>query len=177
MRGTIHYCLEETIIEKYGQKQWEKCLTTMGLPADHSFVSQLRDDIDEELTMKFIGNVPSVLECSLQQVFDDFGDYWCITYAPKMYGMFYIGVTTTKQMVMKLSNIHVIVAKVKVDATPPFFEYNEIADNIVEVTYLSKRGLFDLYISLVGGLDKYFNNQTKIEKLSDNSARMTFSHF
>ncbi|MCU0438448.1 MAG: heme NO-binding domain-containing protein [Raineya sp.] len=176
MRGTIHYCLEETIISKYGKEKWSECLTSMGLPASHSFASQIIDDIDEDLTLKFILNVPSILNCTLQQVFDDFGEYWCCIYAPKLYNMFYVGVENTKQMVLKLSSIHHTVAKVRQGATPPQFNYKEISSNELEISYISERNLFDLYLSLVKGLDKYFSNETKIEKTSDNSAILTFSH-
>ena len=177
MRGTIHYCLEETILEKYGAEKWSKCLTTMGLPANHSFATQIIDDIDEELTMKFITNVPTVLECSLQQVFDDFGIYWSAVYAPNLYSMFYVGVTTTKQMLLKLSSIHHMVGRVREGSTPPQFQYDELAENKMQITYMSKRGLFDLYLSLVKGLDVYFKNDTQIDKISDSKAVMTFSHY
>ncbi|MDX1903214.1 MAG: heme NO-binding domain-containing protein [Thermonemataceae bacterium] len=177
MRGTIHYCLEETIIQKYGSEKWAECLTSMGLPASHSFATQIIDDIDEDLTMNFIKNVPNVLGCSLQQIFDDFGMYWSTIYAPKLYKMFYIGANNTKEMVLKMTSIHQSVAKVREGATPPMFEFREIAPNKTEVTYFSQRNLFDLYISLVKGLDAYFKNTTQIEKTSDNSAIMTFSHY
>jgi len=177
MRATIHFCLEDCVITKYGKDKWKACLTASGLPENHSFADQLSAEIDEELTMSFIAKSAEVLGISLQQLFDDFGYHWCVEYAPKMYAMFYIGCKTTKDLVMKLSKVHEMIAKIRPGYSPPQFEYEEIAPNKVKVNYISKRNLFDLYISLVKGLDAYFKNETKIEKLSDKSAILTFSHY
>ncbi|MCS6796131.1 MAG: heme NO-binding domain-containing protein [Raineya sp.] len=177
MHGTIHYCLEETIIHKYGKDKWGDCLEAIKLPRNYSFISHLREDIDEMLTINFILKAAEVLGISLQQLFDDFAMYWCLEYAPKLYSGFYIGCNTTKDMVLKLSKIHEMFGQIRQGALPPQFEYKELAPNKYEVTYISKRNLFDLYISLVKGLDAYFNNQTQIEKISDNKAILTFSHY
>lgn len=177
MHGTIHYCLEETIIHKYGREKWQECLKAFNLPPNHSFIAQLKEDIDEKLTIDFIFKSAEILGISLQQLFDDFGIYWCTEYAPKLYSGFYLGANTTKDMVLKLTKIHEMFGKIRETALPPRFEYKELAPNKYEVTYISQRKLFDLYISLVKGLDLYFNNQTHIEKISENKAIMTFSHY
>lgn len=177
MKGTIHFCLEECIIEKYGKDKWQACLLASGLPAEYSFDTQLAQDVDEELTMSFIVKSTEVLGISLQQLFDDFGYYWSVVYAPKVYGAFYAGCSNTKDMVLKLSHIHMLVGKIRQGAKPPQFEYTEIAPNQLQVTYLSDRDLFDLYISLVKGLDAYFKNETTIEKINERQAILTFSHF
>lgn len=177
MHGTIHYCFEETIIQKYGKEKWQECLKSCNLPPNYSFIAQLKEDIDEKQTIDFIFKSAEILEISLQQLFDDFAIHWCTEYAPKLYLGFYIGCNTTKDMILKLDKIHKMFGKIRETTLPPRFEYKELAPNKYEVTYISQRKLFDLYISLVKGLDMYFNNQTHIEKLSENKAIMTFSHY
>lgn len=177
MHGTIHYCFEETIIRKYGKEKWEQCLEASNLPRNHSFQNFLKEDIDEIFTINFIIKSAEVLGISLKQLFDDFGYYWCMEYAPKLYTAFYIGCNTTKDMVLKLTSIHEMFGKIRKGATPPRFEYKELAPNKYEVEYISQRNLFELYLSLIKGLDAYFNNQTTIEKIADNKAILTFSHY
>lgn len=175
MRATIHYCLEEAIIKNYGHKKWQECLLASGLPINHSFGHQITEDLDEEFTKNFILSLPSVLNVTLEKIFDNFGEHWCCEYAPNVYNFFYKGATNTREMVLKLEKIHEMVAKVRTGAKPPQFEYTFISDFKIKVTYMSSRGLFGLYISLVKGLDKYFNNQTDIEIINEKEAIMTFS--
>jgi hypothetical protein len=174
MKGTIHKCVEKLVIEKFGQEKWEECLTAAGLDDDHVFM--MNDDVDEKLTMELITKAPTVLGISLAQLFDAFGEYWVHTYAPKVYPAYYEGVSSSKEFLLKLQNIHVEITQNVSNARPPMFDYVWEGSNILKMTYKSGRGLVDLFVSLAKGLSSYYKDNVKIEKPEgSNTVVFTFS--
>ncbi|WP_038029562.1 heme NO-binding domain-containing protein [Thermonema rossianum] len=174
MKGTILTCLEETIAKKYGQANWQEVLRRCDLPATHHFALEIDKDIDEQLSVQLFVKSAEVCGVSLQQIFDDFGEYWCLHYAPKVYKALFIGPKSTKDFITKLDFIHDIVTKRIPNAHPPRFQYRWESDNVLLLHYQSSRGLIDLLISLIKGLDKYFNNHTSVEKIDNEHLRLTF---
>jgi len=174
MKGTIQYCLEEAIIKNFGEKKWEQCLKLSGYPTGFSFMTMIREDIDEEKSINIFVKSAETLGISLTELFDLFGIYWCVEYAPKIYGAFFAGIKSTKSAISKLDQVHVMVTKNIPNSSPPRFNYHWINDDELELTYISKRGLIDLFISLVKGLNKAFDDTCKITKLSQEKMIIDF---
>jgi len=166
MKGTIHYCLEETIVERFGLDMWHKCAKESGFGRDFTFVKMIRDDIDEQQSSNLFVKSAEVLGISLKELFDFFGEHFCCTYAPSLYGAFYAGISTTKKALTKIDWVHDRVTRNIPNAAPPKFDHNWHDENTLELTYKSTRGLIDLLISLIGGLNKYFNDACRVTKLS-----------
>jgi hypothetical protein len=175
MKGTIHYCLEESIIKTYGEEAWGKIMTSLGHPEDYSYGIRIRDDIDEVQSIELFVLAANILNEPLGTIFDVFGEHWCVDYSPRVYGVFYRGMSSTKDAITKLDHVHEVVTGHIKGAYPPRFEYNWKNDDILEVKYISDRNLIDLFISLIKGLDKKFNNVTQIDKLDEHNLRLTFN--
>jgi hypothetical protein len=174
MKGTIHYALEEMIKSKYSEEAWQKCALAMGYEDDFSFALQIQADIDEAESLQLFVKSAETLSVPLSEVFDNFGEYWCCEYAPQLYKVFYIGLESTKQALTKLDWIHEAVTKRIENSRPPRFKYSWINEEELILNYQSSRPLIDLLISLIKGLDKYFGNQTNIEKLSSSELKLRF---
>lgn len=174
MKGTIHFCLEELVLKKYGDEVWAKCLNLMGYDEDHSFDLAIRDDIDENESIQLFLKAAEAANVSVPQIFDDFGEHWCCDYAPKVYGAFFQGSDNTKEALLNLDWVHSVVTRKIENAHPPRFQYNQPSDNVLEIQYNSDRNLIDLFISLIKGLNKKYGDHSKIEKLSDKKIRLTF---
>jgi len=174
MKGTIHYCLEETIKHKYGQEAWGSCLDASNLSPDHSFGKQILQDLDESDSIDLFVNSAKTLHIELKQLFDDFGEYWSCSYAPKMYPQFFEKAKSTKELLLGLDHIHQVVTSKKPGATPPRFQYEWQRDGQLLVSYHSQRGLFELFESLLKGLDLQFNNKTIIKRPAENQLLLTF---
>jgi len=174
MKGTIHYCLEESICKVYGEEAWGNILTAFGNDSDFSFGTRIRDDIDEVESIELFILSSNVLKVPLSEIFDVFGEHWCVDYSPRVYGVFYRGMNSTKDAVTKLDHVHEVVTAHIKGAYPPRFIYEWEADNLLIVTYKSDRNLIDLFISLIKGLDKKFSDTTDIEKLDEQRLRLTF---
>lgn len=174
MKGTIHYCLEETIKKKHGIDKWKACLKEAGLSANHSFGQSILQDLDEAESLQLFDHVAKALDISQNEVFDDFGQHWSCEYAPKMYPQFFETAKSTKSLLLNLDKIHQIVTSKKPGATPPRFKYEWQTDDKLLLHYQSKRGLFELFLSLLKGLDTYFSNTTIVEPKGANQALLTF---
>lgn len=174
MNGTIHYCLEETIKKKHGLDAWKACLKEAGLSTNHSFGQSILKDLDEAESLQLFSHVATALQLSLKEVFDDFGEHWSCVYASKMYPQFFESAKSTKTLLLNLDKIHQIVTSKKPGATPPRFNYEWQSEDKLLLHYQSKRGLFDLFLSLLKGLDTYFSNTTIVEQTGENQALLTF---
>ncbi|NJL14850.1 MAG: hypothetical protein HC913_18855 [Microscillaceae bacterium] len=176
MKGTIHKCLEEMVLEKHGQAVWQKCLLQAGFAKNRDFYPT--EDVEEEGSLQLILDTAKTLEISLNELFDDFGEFWCCTYAPKRYSFWYVGVKNAKDFILRLDNIHSLVGKHFNNAQPPRFGYTwqDPSQTILRVEYVSSRNLIDLYISLAKGLGKYFQEEIQIQKLSAHEVELRFAY-
>ncbi len=175
MKGTIHYCLEELMLEKYGQDAWENCVQLMGYEEGFSFDLAIRDDIDEKESINLFVKAAEAANVSIPQIFDDFGEHWCCVYAPTLYGAFFEGSNNTKQALLNLDWVHSVVTKKIENARPPRFHYDQLNEDVLEIEYKSDRHLIDLFISLIKGLNKKYGDHSMIEKLSEAKIRLTFN--
>ncbi len=174
MKGTVHKCIEKLITENFGRPTWEKCLAEIGFDEDHVFM--MNDDVDEATTMKLVTQViPKVCNLTLQQVMDAFGQYWINGYAAKVYAPYFEGCKTTKELILKLDFIHKSLTENIPNARPPRLKYEWVADNRLAVTYLSERGLIDLFIAIAHGAGTYYNEKLNITRKSDQVLEIDFA--
>jgi len=174
MKGTILLCLEEAIISRFGEEDWSNCISSAGYDRDYSFGKRIKDNIDENESIALFMKSAEVLNIDLKELFDLFGEYWCCTYAPSVYGVFYVGFMSTKKAITKLDWVHDRVTQSIADAKPPRFVLDWIDDDKVLLKYQSNRALIDLLISLIKGLNKKFNDSTIITKLSETELELVF---
>lgn len=171
MKGTIHKCAEKLVIEKFGLNKWIECLESVGLDDSHVFL--LNDDVDEALTMELFRKIPDVLGITTEQLFDAFGEYWVHSYAPNIYPKYYEGITSAKQFLLNIDEIHSEVVQNIPNAKPPRFLYED-KNGDLEMTYQSDRGLVYLFISLAKGLASYYKEKIQIQLLGGNKVIFTF---
>jgi len=173
MKGHIHHCFQQVIIREFGIDQWRKIIAQMNLTPDHNYGLLVKENLDEEHHLHLFEVAKNVLNVEIKTLFDHFGRHWCIEYAPEFFEPFYRGIDNTKSMIIKLDDVHRIVANHYHDH-PPRFEYEWISENEVIIQYISKRNLIDLFISLINGLDEKFNCKTSISKLSNSQIKLQF---
>jgi hypothetical protein len=165
MKGTILICFEELVKSVGGQEKWREVLRKSSLPENLQLDRVM--DVDMETVQRILTNICAVLNLSLQQVWNAFGDYWSTVYAPKHYQACYYGIKEAKAFIMNLDKLHGNIIKIMPNARPPRFEYEEIDERTVRVHYISKRNMIDLCIALFKGTGKFFKTPISVKKLSD----------
>ncbi len=174
MKGTVHKAIEKLVTQTFGAEKWEQCLREAGFEEDHVFM--LNDDVDEATTMKLVTQViPSVCGLTVQQTLDAFGHFWINGYASKMYAPYFEGCKSTKDLILKLDFIHKTLTENIPNARPPRLRYEWVDTNRLAVTYLSDRGLIDLFISIAKGAGAYYKETLSITKKSDQVLEIDFA--
>jgi len=173
MKGVIVNCLESLVSEEFGHQKWEEILGKAGL-SGYSFFLAI-DDIDDSTVLKVIQTACNVLNVSQSQLADVFGEYWINIYAPKYYKIYYMGVTSAKEFLLKMNDLHQKVTKSMPKANPPRFEYIHVSDNRLIMKYNSKRGLIDFMIGLIKGVGHYYKENLTLRRLPDNQVEITFN--
>lgn len=172
MKGVIAICLEQLVIEKFGQDKWEKILTSVGLPSDKKFLPS--EDVDDAAVMSVIQATCKVLGITLAQAADAFGDYWVNTYAKKMYSAYYMKPKNAKEFLLAMDKVHERTTLTVTNARPPRFEYEEKDAKTLIMKYKSQRGLIDILVGLVKGVGKHFNENLKVTKLDSSTLQIVF---
>ena len=173
MKGTIAICLQDLVKTKFGEDNWKTILVKSGLPKDTVIYGH--HDIEDEVIMKVINNTCEVLGITLQQAADAFGEYWMTEYAPKKYFAFFSEKKTAKEFLLNMDKLHIKMTDKLENAKPPKFTYKEIDKKTIIMTYISSRNLEPIWIGLIKGVGKYFNEKINIENLSKNSVKITFN--
>lgn len=172
MKGIIPICLSKLVIEKFGKDKWKEIMKASGLREDAIFLAH--QDVDDSAVMTVLEKTCNVLGITLDQAADAFGEYWVSTFAKKVYKDYYKNITSAKEFLLNMDHVHKEATDTIENAHPPQFEYEEPADNILIMKYISQRGLIDIFIGLIKGVGKHFNEELEIEKLEANKAKITF---
>jgi len=172
MKGVIIKCLKDMVIDNFGSDKWIKIIEKSGL--DPYMAVKTLDDIEDATALKIVDSACQILNISLPQAADAFGDYWVNVFAPKIYGIYYEGVDSAKEFILKMDELHVRATGHIINAKPPRFEYEWTNERTLLVTYKSHRGLIDFFVGLSKGVGKYFNEQLIIKKLSNKQVEIVF---
>lgn len=172
MKGVIADCLSELVIKNFGKDKWENILEKTGLDKRTSFA--ISADIDDGAILNVLGNTCDVLGITLEQAADAFGEYWAKIYAPEIYWAYFSNWKSAKDCLTDMDRIHERVTRRIANARPPRFDYEWRNENTLIMTYKSKRGLIDIFIGLVRGVARSFNENLTITKLDDRRVQIEF---
>lgn len=170
MKGVIIVCLKELVCSKFGEEKWNEIMEN----SDSKGVIFLAGaDIEDSKALSMVDATCKVLNISLTQAADAFGDYWVSTYAKKMYSGYYKP-TTAKDFLLQMDDVHVRLTKSIPNAKPPRFSYDWKDDNTLIMSYQSHRGLIDFLAGLAKGVGNYFNEPLSVTKLGNSKIQVSF---
>ncbi len=172
MKGIIVKCLAELVNEKFGQEKLMEIYTDAGLDKNKIFL--VTEDVEDALVLKVVGSVCKVLNLSLPEAADAFGEYWVNTFAPKIYSMYYKNVNSAKEFLLKMDEVHRKTTKNMPNARPPKFSYKWENEKTLIMGYDSHRNLIDFLVGLARGVGKYYKENIKVTKLNDKEVRIVF---
>jgi len=124
--------------------------------------------------MNVIKSTCDVLNLSLEQVADAFGDYWVNVYTQKIYRVHYLDCNTSKDFLLKMDYVHVMVTNNIPNARPPRFEYEWKDQKTLIMKYKSHRNLIDLLVGLIRGVGKFYKEDLKVTKLTNDKVEIVF---
>jgi len=173
MKGAIVACMKELVEGEFGADKWEEALERAGLPKNLSVLPIA--DVDDETVLRVVRELCQVLGITEQQAADAFGRYWACTYAPRLYGAYYVGVGSAKEFLLKMDDVHVATTRAIPNAHPPRFVYEDVDENTLIMEYHSSRGLMSFFTGLTRGIAEYFGERADIQPIGPNKVRITLS--
>lgn len=172
MKGAIVQCLGELVTTRFGANKWQESLEKAGMSRT-SFFMPLQN-IDDGNVMKLIQSVCNVTHITPAQAADAFGDFWVNVYAPKIYTVYFKGSKNAKELILKMDGVHDMVTKNIPNASPPRFEYKWTDDRTLIIDYKSHRGMIDIFVGLIKGVGKYYNENLFVSKLGHDRVQVVF---
>ncbi|MBF0359880.1 MAG: heme NO-binding domain-containing protein [Oligoflexia bacterium] len=171
MKGIIVLCLKD-MVEKYLSTQAWNEISQEIIPDTQVITST--SNIEDSKVLDIIKEMCSRMNITAQQAADAFGDYWVNVYSQKMYAGMYKMHKDAKTFLTSLDKIHAICTNNIADAHPPQFICKESDNNSMFMTYISERGLVDIFIGLVRGVGKYYKEKIDISKEGPDKIKITF---
>ena len=171
MKGTIVKCMEDLVTKKFGVAKWKESLKNAGLPENRYF--SVSDDVPDAEIMAIMKGIATAGNLTMDQVMDAFGDYWSCVYGPDLYNVYFAKAKSTRELLLNLDNIHVVMTKSIKSAHPPRFSYEWKNDKVLVMQYQSQRGLVALMPGLIRGLGKYYKDNPKVT-VSQNQVEVQF---
>jgi len=172
MKGVIVLALKEMVGKKFGPKKWEDALKKAGIDKEPLILPI--SDVDDRVVLKIVNSLCEVLNISLSQVGDAFGDYWINVYSQRMYYAYYVGCKTAKEFLLKMDSVHVATTKSIPNAHPPRFEYEWKDEKTLIMKYKSQRGLIDFMVGLIKAVGKFYREDLKVTKLGNDKVEIIF---
>ena len=112
------------------------------------------------------------------QLVQEFGRYLAGSFVSK-FPIFFEGHSDTFSVLRKVDDhIHVEVRNLYSDAELPTFQFKDLSENQLQLTYESKRHFQDLAEGLIHGCSEYFNETINIDRQdesTDETARVIFT--
>jgi len=174
MKGIITLALKEMVQDYHGNNTWLKILKNIGF--DHDPIILPTSNLDDQMIKNIFNATCTVLDISLKQAADIFGDYWINTYSQKVYGIYYQVSKSAQDFIMSMDKVHQDTTQTLPDAQPPQFDYIWNDDKTLIMKYKSERGLIDFMVGLIKGVGKYYNENLKVSKVNNNSIKIIFQN-
>ena len=164
MYGIVNKAIQDLITDNFGEDKWEKVKEKSNVDIDYFLSSEPYDD---EITYKIAGAASEVLDLSVGQVLNAFGEWWILKTGKEKYGgLMEAGGNNLKEFLVNLPQFHNRIMLMYPKLTPPEFKVSDINENSIHVHYFSKReGLQEFVRGLLSGLGKMYDVQTSIDLL------------
>ena len=127
MKGVIALATKELILDKFGEEKWAEILQNAGITEEPLIF--VTSNVDDKLILNIIKSIGEVLNLSLEQIAEVWGDYWVNVYTQKSYSIYYERAKNAKEFLLALDDLHRAMTRNIKDAKPPKFKYYHYDEN------------------------------------------------
>jgi hypothetical protein len=159
MYGIINKAIQELVTENFGADKWDAVKEKSGIDVDYFLTNEPYDD---DITFKLAIAASDVLDITVAQVLNAFGEWWILKTGKEKYGgLMEAGGSNLKEFLVNLPAFHNRIMLMYPKLTPPEFKVSDIQEKSVHIHYYSKReGLQEFVRGLMTGLGKMYQVET-----------------
>ncbi len=176
MYGIVNKAIEEMVIEHYGEDVWFDIKEKSEVDIDYFLSNEPYDDI---ITYQLATTAAEVLNVTVGQVLNGFGEHWILRTGKEKYGgMMQAGGSSLRDFLVNLPLFHNRVMLLYPKLTPPEFKVSDAEERSIHVHYHSKReGLQEFVRGLLVGLGKLYHTPVIVELLQSRNEGSTHEIF
>lgn len=165
MYGLVNKAIQDMICHQFGDDTWQTIKQKAGVQID-AFVSL--DSYPDEITYQLAEAASQVLDLSMAEVLEAFGEYWVLYTGREGYGeMFRWWGDDLRAFLLNLNNMHTRIGLSFPNLKPPTFECTDLRDNSLILHYHSIRcGLAPMVIGLLKGLGTVFHTRVEVTQIA-----------
>ena len=150
MKSVIAMCLTEMISNKFGENTLKQIFDDANIPStDRTFLPTM--DTPDANMLAIVKSTCSILNISIEQVGELFGEYWCKHYITNLYEAYYKSSAGAKEFLLKMKRIHTAVTQKFPNSHPPVFEYIDEGPDKLIMKYRSERNLQPIWLGCYKG--------------------------
>jgi methyl-accepting chemotaxis protein len=172
MKGTVVSTWLKSLKSLYGDDIVDKGLSSAGWSSNR-IITPLEDIADREIFGIF-DNIALQTGVSTEEIWRKVGNQNIYTF--QKWFPSYFERHSLKGFLMMMDDVHSQLTKLVKGANPPRLIAKEITEREVEITYISKRGLFDYFLGLLEGSSEFFGEKLDITQL-DKGKTKDGNHF
>lgn len=169
MKGTVVSTWIRTCRDLYGDKTINHCLRNVNWPENIIF-SPL-EDVEDEKIFSLINIIADKVGVSVKDLWKVIGENNLNKFAED-YPVFFKRVTLYK-FLTSLNFIHSIIMRKIKGAKPPKMAIIPVAENSINLKYISKRELNDYFLGLLIGSSKFFNEKIEVKEVDRKPGELT----
>lgn len=176
MYGIVNKAIEDLVVSNFGEDKWLLIKERSGVDIDF-FISN--EPYDDDITFKLAIAAAEVMNLSVGQVLEAFGEWWVLKTSKEKYGgLMQAGGTSLKEFLHNLPVFHNRVMLIYPKLTPPEFRVSDSTDNSIHVHYYSKReGLQEFVRGIMVGLGKMYETPVQVDLIQSREEGSTHEIF
>jgi methyl-accepting chemotaxis protein len=166
MKGTVVSTWLKSLRNLYGDDIVDKGVSSAGWSTNR-IITPL-EDIDDGEIFGIFENIAHQTQVSTDVIWRKVGNQNIHTF--QKWFPSYFERHSLKGFLMMMDDVHAQLTKLVKGANPPRLIAKELTEKEVEITYISKRGLFDYFLGLLEGSSEYFDEKLDIIQMDKGNA-------
>lgn len=172
MKSTITACLGDWVTKTHGADVWHAIQVRSG--AMLSSVYRISDDEPDDLVERIFTNTVTELRMPQQELYEAFGYHWMSYWLQTHFAAYLHGITSFRDLITLLADIHDRVTVNVPNARPPQFDLVWTAPDVLDIHYRSERNMVGMFVALARGAIRHYGDLASAELNGHNHVRVVW---
>ena len=161
MKGTVVSTWLSTLSKTYGEEKVNKAKRKAGFKED--LIITPMTTIEDHKTKDLMKYIAQDVGKKPGEIWHEMGMKNIETFS--RWFPSYFSNRTLKNFLMLMDTVHLQLTEILPGANPPRLQAEELNDHKIEMTYKSKRGMYDYFLGLLEGSSSFFKTPIEVEEI------------
>lgn len=171
MKILILNALKEWIIKTFGPEKWKQIAEETGIGVEQ--FTQQAQFLSDDRFKRVVEKACKVLSIDINQMNNDFANYWMTDFAPRIYNYLIKKSNTIKEFVMGIFKLNNDMCKLFPSRVMSLIDFSETVSGSMTAVYPSEKTLVDI-VAVLRGAAMFFPDKFNIRKINAHSVEILF---